>query len=48
MEIVKKYGPAILIGVALIGTALFFISQNSQGCGCGGKKEGSIEDLGPL
>jgi hypothetical protein len=38
MEIVKKYGPAIL----------FFISQNPQGCGCGGKKEGSIEDLGPL
>lgn len=43
----QKYGPAIAIGIVLVGVLIYFINRNSHDCGCGGKKEGG-EEMGPL
>lgn len=46
MGFIWKYGPAILIGLALIGAVAYFAARKED-CGCGGKQKGGGE-LGPL
>lgn len=46
MGLIWKFGPAILIGLALLGAVIYFATRKHD-CGCGGKKDAS-EELGPL
>lgn len=46
MRFIWKYGPAILIGLALLGAAIYFAARK-EGCGCGGEQQ-SGEELRPL
>jgi hypothetical protein len=46
MRFIWKYGPTILIGLALLGAVIYFAARK-EGCGCGGEQQAGGE-LRPL